>query len=184
MTISSPAWPAHYDWMHPDPMTRAFELVEGGTVRGSLRFTNLVGSRASGSAYGAAWDLRRTGIFRPRIEGRAAGAADDEPIEFTIALEFSGTGTMERAGTDALQWGLAGEGDDQAWGWLLDGTPLVTFVPAPSDDGLVAAMIQLQGRARLHAAAGGRNDVPLLLVTGWYLMAARQFDLVVNPVGV
>jgi len=47
----------------------------------------------------------------------------------------------------------------------------------------VASLVSLQRRATLAPAAAMRADLPLLLVPGWYLTAAKQFDLVASPLG-
>jgi len=184
MTVQSISpFAARYEWRHPDPLTRAFELVDGVTVQGSLRFTNLVGSRAEGSAFGHAWVFRRIGIFRSRIEIRAQYASDDAAPDATIPLKFGMTGVLERAGEEPLQWTIASVAGGEAWGWTAGPDTLMTFEHRPSDDGVVAWLFSTHGRATLTPAGAARADAPLLLVAGWYLMAARRFDLVAHPPG-
>jgi hypothetical protein len=180
-TAPTTPWPARWEWRHPDPMTRAFTLVADGLTVGELAFTNLVGSRATGRAYGTTWDLQTTGFFQPHVEGRLEGTPEEAPADFTIALDFIGTGHLHRAGEPVIDWSITAVPDGCQYAWVVDEQPLVGFVQRPSDDGIVATLLQTHGSAVMTAAGAARSDLPLLLVTGWYLVAGKTFDLVRNP---
>jgi hypothetical protein len=179
--MTTAAWSAAYEWRHPEPMTRRFDLLDGEQACGTVRFTNLLGTRAQLEAFGAGWEIQRTGLIRREVEGRTVGTADDGPTAFSVALAFGGRGELERPDRPPLRWAILPMTGGSAWGWAAGDEILMTFDHLPAESGMLNALLQLQGRATLTDAGRRRDDVPLLLALGWYLLAANQFDLLANP---
>ena len=151
-------------WSRPSIWKRQYELREHGAVVARIEWPSWVGCQAVAQTRSGELALERTGFLRQVITVRRAGS--ELPLA-TMRPRFGGSGTIEIAGGRRYHWGKP-----SFWRTLrvlLDdsGRPLVHVQPS-----------WLGGCADVTIAPGAESldDLPLLLVFGWYLTVLYNED--------
>jgi len=150
-------------WVQPAARKREHELRAGDGVVATLRFQR--GTLADAEADGHHWTFKRQGFWHPRVTVRVAGSDDDIA---TFHPHWTGGGTLELADGTTLKLRSANLWQSE-WVWLDKDQPVVRF---KGRHGIVKA----SGSVEVHTGAGGRADLPLLVLLGWYLILLYADD--------
>ncbi len=157
-------------WVHPNPVTRAFELRSGSDVLATLHFAATFSNDATGEAEGNRWTFTWEGTIRPRIRVRPAGTQSDV---VTVELPWFGwpgrPWLVRFADGRTFQWAPSGWTDLEYVLTGADGAVLLRFKrpffkPGWSREGRKERQLEIAPIARSMA------ELPLLAVLGRYLI--------------
>src|SRR5262245_40785749 len=151
-------------WQEPFCGTRQSELRAGDEVVATLRWKSALGSCAIAETAGGAWTLERRGIFNPTIAVRKT----DSTIEVaTMERRWNGCGTLQGPGGRRYQWSKPSFWGGE-WNFTDDaGRVVMRFRPR---------VLKSSAPITIEAAGASAQDVPLLLVVGWYLIVSMARD--------
>ncbi len=159
---------------------REFELRAGVEVVGLLGFFARLGDTARGRCHGGAWSFEPAGVTARTIRVSPMGilAAGNKPGADGPdgALDALPGGTLYPGGlsraahieieNEAYRWNR--EGRFTAWWSLKDaGGPLVRARR-------VGLPVTGRGSVEILPSAFGRPELPILVLSAWYLLARRQ----------
>jgi hypothetical protein len=157
-------------WVHPNPVTLAFELRSGSEVVATLHFAQRFSSDATGEAEGNRWTFAWEGIVRPRVRVRLAGAQSDVATVLLPLLGWSGRPWLVRF-TDGrtFRWAPSGWTDFEYVLTGADGAALLRFKrpffqPGWSRKGKKDRLLEIAPVAR------SLPELPLLVMLGRYLI--------------
>ena len=159
-------------WVQPERFSRWFELRAEDDPVATLGWETSCGTLARGASADGSWTFKRVGFLNPRVTIRESGS------ELNLAVfwpRWMGDGTLEFAYGKAFRWQST-----NFWGtdWMFtsaDGTPLVAFKEGAPDRKL-SNLFKMQALVEVHAEARDLVELPLLILTGWYLMILRRDD--------
>ena len=159
-------------WVQPKAFARWFELRTDDQQFATLGWETSCGSLARGSTADGDWTFKRVGFLNPRVTVREAGS---EVNLATFWPRWLGDGTLEFAYGVSFRWQST-----NFWGtdWIFsaaDGTPLLALKEG-SRDRKIANLFKTESLVEIHAEARRLTELPLLVLTGWYLMILRQED--------
>ena len=151
-------------WNQPAARRRDHELRAGDQVVGTLHFQR--GTLADAEADGHHWTFKRQGFWHPRVTVRLHGSDADIGV---FHPHWTGGGTLESA--DGTRLTLRSSNLWQSeWVWLDKDQPVLRF---KGRHGIVKA----NGSVEVQAGAGGRPDLALLILLGWYLILLYADDV-------
>ena len=153
------------EWRQVSSHPRAFELTSDAGVCGSLRWEPGRGSLALGKTASGLWSFKRVGFLRPRITVRPLHGETDVAV---YAPGLTG-GVVHHA--DGRHFPFARKG---LWApyWAFrrhDGPPFMRF-RAAGDSATLGAAVEIE---KLTIS---QDLVPLLALTGWYLIVLAHED--------
>jgi len=153
------------EWKQVSSHPRAFELTSDAGVCGSLRWEPGRGSLAVARTAAGLWSIKRIGFLRPRITVRPLHGQTEIAV---YAPGLTG-GVLHHA--DGRHFPFARKG---LWApyWAFrrhDGPPFMRFRAAGDSETLGAAV-------EIEKLTVSQDAVPLLLVTGWYLIVLAHDD--------
>lgn len=157
-------------WVHPNPVTLAFELRSGSDVVATLRYSGAFRSTATGEADGNRWTFTWEGIVCPRIRVRAAGAQSDVVIVKLPWLGWQGRPWLVRfADGRTFRWAPSGWTELEYVLTGADGAVFIRFKrpffkPGWSRKGKEERHLEIAPIAR------SMPELPLLAVLGRYLI--------------
>ena len=157
-------------WIQPAARRRDHELHAGDDVVATLRFQR--GSLADAEAEGEHWTFKRQGFWQPRVTVRAPGSDADLAV---FRPRWAGGGTLEFADGRTAQLRSANFWQSE-WVWQEKDQPLVLF---KGRHGFVKA----RGAVEIQTGAVAREDTPLLLLLGWYLILLHADDTAAASAG-
>jgi hypothetical protein len=145
-------------WTQPGK-GRDYRLLAGQEPVASLRWDNTGGQEAIAETADGAWSFRRSGLLRPTIRVQTRDGASDAA---TMTIEWTGGLLKLQNGTE-YRWGAANFWRTE-WAFAKAGeSATVHFRPEGK-------------KVELGADAAAREETPLLLVTGWYLLVLMLDD--------
>jgi len=152
-------------WVQPSAFKMDYELRAGDEVAARLRFRSAFGSFATGESADGCWTFKRVGFFQTRVTIRQCGEEAD--IATFKNSTWSGGGTLELAGGTKLLVTTS------FWQTKLQfttesGSPLVQFN--------TGGMIHLNATVEIDPAAEGLEQLPLVVLLGWYLVVMMYND--------
>ncbi len=151
-------------WEQPARTKRDFELHAGEELLAVLRFQR--GSLADAAVADCRWTFKREGFGHPRVTVRMPGADTDLAV---FRASWTGGGTLEFAAGNVARLSVANVWHSQ-WLWHgKDEAPLVRF-KARQGFMTTSALVDIS------AGAGKSEDLPLLVVLGWYLILLYSED--------
>jgi hypothetical protein len=160
-------------WVQPKAFHRCFELRRGEHVVGTLEFRSACGSLALAVTSAGRWTFKRVGFFSPRVTVRREGEETDLAL---YRARWTGTeGILEFPDRRTYMWKAANFWATQFGFHRADGGPLVTFSSGSGEGGL-SNLFKSQARVEMPPAARKAEEVPLLVVLGWYLMVLQRED--------
>src|SRR6185295_20083036 len=147
------------EWTQPRALKMQYELRADNEIVATLRFRSSFGSFATGESADGCWTFKRVGFFQTRVSIRQCGEETD--IATFTNNTWSGGGTLEFAGGAKLLVTTS------FWQTKLQfttesGSPLVQFN--------TGGMIHLNATVEIDPAAERREDLPLIVLLGWYLV--------------
>lgn len=149
-------------WIQPSARRRAFELRAGGEVVATLNFQRR--TLADAEAEGQHWTFKREGFWHPHVTVRAAGSDQDLAV---FNPRWLGGGTVELSQGRTIQLGAANLWQSE-WVWQ-DQLPLIRF---KGPHGLIKA----SGAVEIQPDAAQLDELPLLVLLGWYLILLFSDD--------
>ena len=152
-------------WVQPSAFRMDYELRAGDEVAARLQFRSAFGSFATGESAGGCWTFKRVGFFQTRVSIRQCGEEAD--IATFTNNTWSGGGTLDLTGGTKLLVTTS------FWQTKLQfttesGSPLVQFN--------TGGMIHLSATVEIDPAAERREDLPLIVLLGWYLVVMMHND--------
>lgn len=157
-------------WVHPNPLTRAFELRSGTEVLATLRYSGAFGGSATGEVDENRWTFTWEGVVRPRIHVRAVGSDSDEA---TVTLPFLGWGGrpwfVRLADGRTLQWAATGWTDREYALTSADGVVFLRF-KRPFGKPPYGRKGKREMRLEIAPVARSTSELPLLALLGRYLI--------------
>jgi hypothetical protein len=152
-------------WIQPKAVRREFELRIGDEVGAILRWENFFGSLVSIQTDDSKWLIRRSGLLWRRMtihrEGDYSGDAE-------FRFGWFGRGVLDVQGGDFYKWRRT---RFLPWEWTFSNAsdfPVVRFRPR-------LAWFKSRGEIDLaESATLHRNQLPLLILAGWYLVLVIQ----------
>jgi len=153
------------EWRQIASDPRAVELTSGAGVCGSLRWEAGRASLALGKTASGVWTFKRVGFLRPRITVRPVQGEADVAV---YAPGLTG-GVLHHA--DGRHFPFARKG---LWApyWAFrrhDGPPFMRF-RAAGDSATLGAAVEIDKATVSH------DLLPLLVLTGWYLIVLAHDD--------
>jgi hypothetical protein len=151
-------------WVQPAARKRQFELRAGDEVVATLRFQR--SSLADAEAADHHWTFKREGFWHPRVTVRVSGSETDVAL---FHPSWMGGGTLELPQGKSLKLASANIWQSE-WVWQeVKDVPLVRF---KGRHGLLKASAQVE----IGPDAAHRDDLPLLVLLGWYLILLYSQD--------
>ncbi|PKL82026.1 MAG: hypothetical protein CVV24_12215 [Ignavibacteriae bacterium HGW-Ignavibacteriae-3] len=163
----------HLSWMQPKATHQLFELKEGENVFGRLVFPKSVGSLAEAETSDGKWTFKRVGFFNTKITVRKFGE-EHELAVFKPNL-MAKSGSLEFSSGKKFQWHAANfwetkfELKDDA------GEAIVTF-QSGVDDPKLKDWFKTQARVEIHEDKKDLEELPVIVLLGWYLIIVLQMD--------
>ena len=153
-------------WVQPSAFTMRYELRAGDEVVGAMSFRSASGSFATGECADGCWTFKRVGFFQTRVTVRQCESEVD--IATFRNNTWSAGGTLELADGRRL---LA---NTNFWQTSLQfqeasGEPLIRFD--------TAGMIHLSATIRIEPSAGSMEELPIIVMLGWYLIVMMHSDM-------
>ena len=158
-------------WIQPSTFRMLYELRTNGELAGMLSFRSAFGTLATGESEDGCWTFKRVGFFQTRVSIRVSGEADDLAIFRNNT--WSGGGTLEVRGGKRF---LA---DTNFWHSNLQfktesGEALVQFK--------TGGLIHLNATVEIEPRAAGLEQLPLIVMLGWYLILMMNSDSAASAV--
>jgi hypothetical protein len=157
-------------WVHPNPVTLAFELRAGSEVVARLHYAGGLSSNATGEAEGNRWTFAWEGIVRPRVRVKLAGAQSDVVTVELPLLGWHGRPWLVRfADGRTFRWAPSGWTDLEYVLTGADGAVLLRFKrpffqPGWRREGKKERQLEIAPVAR------SLPELPLLAMLGRYLI--------------
>ncbi len=156
-------------WIQKGALHAEHELRAGDEVVATLQWPKALGTLALAVTAESRWTLKRAGFLRPRVTVRSEGHESDLAVYTPAAWR---DGAVVFADGRRYFWTHVhfwrGE-----WAFTTDAEfPVVTF---RTHHGLLKASAEVE----IAPTAPRRDDVPLLTVLGWYLLALMAQDTAV-----
>jgi len=165
---TAPAPPARptLRWIQPRALRAEYELRAGEERIATLRFHDMLGSRATGESAEGCWTFERAGFFRTRVAVRRCDAAADLATFRSNRWRGGGTLTLPdgrelRATTNF--WYSRLQVRDEA------GQTLLVYD--------TKGILRLRATVTIGPAAAALPDLPWLLMLGWYLVVIMHRNL-------
>jgi hypothetical protein len=156
-------------WTHLRP--GYYQLRGGEGVFAQLRYQTALGSLAIGTTGDERWTFKRTGLQRPRITVRQSGCEKDIAV-----LKHSGRGeaVLDFATGRRFVWRATRVRRRERGFYDPAGELVVRFSPQPFPG-------RAQARVELARGSVAADDMPLLVVLGWYRLLIEIADQVAAP---
>jgi hypothetical protein len=152
-------------WIQSEAVRNEFELRIGNEIAAILRWENFFGSLVSIQTEDSKWSIRRSGfLWRRMTMLREGGTSGD--AEFRSG--WFGRGVLDVQGGDFFRWRCT---RCLPWEWTFSNAsdfPVVRFRSCLAGFKSLGE-IELAENATLH-----RNQLPLLILAGWYLVLVIQ----------
>src|SRR5262245_51120332 len=153
-------------WVQPRAMKKDFELQSGDDTIATLRFRSPFGSFATAETADGAWTLKRVGFWNPHLTVRIADT-ETQVASFKNKTWTDG-GTLELANGRFLRansnfWNTKYEFKDA------NDEMLIRFVK-------VGGLLHLSSNVEIMPAGAKLDELPLLVVVGWYLTVTMHSD--------
>ncbi len=150
-------------WVQPTMFMRHFELYAEGSLVGELRFENAAtahGTWRTGSAATQRWTIKGAGVFRRQVTVRGPDASQDLAV---LRASLRGDGWVECATGSRFLWNATNSWRTQ-WGFYNAKGELLFVLKSKLSN-------PLRKQAVIETAAPSRelDELPLLLMLGWYL---------------
>lgn len=165
MLTLSPDLSGRLVWAPASTSSRRFELRAGSDVAATLTFDKAVGSLATGRTGAGAWTFKRAGFLQPCVTVRDLGSEYDLAI---FRPTWTGSGDVEFARGARVHWRPFGFWNSE-WGFVRHDLRLVTFHWLPETAALDA-------RVEFPPAALELEELPVLLLLGWYLRVLSYLE--------
>jgi len=148
-------------WVHVRGWRAENHLVAGRDLFAVLRRETAFHTVAAAEAADGRWTFRRVGFFHPRVSVRPAGADMDIAIVETGKM---GSGMVRFSDGRRYPW-VNANSQGSEWAFTRqDGTVLVRFL-------VRASLRKYEGVVQVESAGRGLEELSLLLILGWYLIA-------------
>jgi hypothetical protein len=163
--------PCDLRWIQPSTFRMLYELRANTELAATLGFRSAFGTFATGESGDGCWTFKRVGFFQTRVSIRVCGEADDLAIFRNNT--WSGGGTLEiRDGKKFLA-------DTNFWQSNLQfktesGEPLVRFK--------TGGLIHLNATVEIEPQATRLEQLPLIVMLGWYLIVMMNSDSAASAV--
>lgn len=153
-------------WTQPRALKQEYELLDGDTLVGTLRFRSSFGTLATGECADGCWTFKRVGFWKTRVSIREAGNEND--LASFVNNTWSNGGTLEfpdgrRYKADSNFWmtryTFSSEQD----------VPLITFEK-------ISGILHLSSNVTVHEAARHLTELPVMVMLGWYLTIMMHQD--------
>lgn len=152
-------------WVQPSAFTTQFELRTDLELVGTLAFRTAFGSLATAESADGCWTFKRVGFLQTRVTIRSCG--DDRDLATFKNQTWSGGGTLELATGEKL---LAETND---WRTSLQFTAKSGEVLVRFNTG---GVFHLSATVVVNPQAAGMNELPLIVMLGWYLIVMMRSD--------
>ena len=152
-------------WIQPSAFKQQFELRANDELAGTLIFRSAFGTFATGESASGCWTFKRVGFCQTRATVRLCGSPTDLAIFKNNT--WSGGGTLEfpdgrQLLVETSFWRASMQFKTQS------GEPLVRFN--------TGGMIHLSATIVIEKRAEGLEELPWILMLGWYLIVMMNSD--------
>ncbi len=153
-------------WERPHALKMEYELRDASDRVATLRFRRLLGSLATGESADGYWTFKSVGFLQTRATIRTSGS--DQELAVFRNNTWTGGGTLElpdgrRYGASTNLWTTSYAFTDPV------GEPLVQY-RRPHGLSLMPSVVEI------HPAAARLDELPWLVMLGWYLAIQLQLD--------
>jgi hypothetical protein len=153
-------------WERPHALKMEYELRDASDRVATLRFRSPFGSLATGESAEESWTFKRVGFLQTRATIRTSGS----DLELAVFRNNSWTG----GGTLELPDGRRYAANTNFWATSYAftgpaGEPLVQY-RRPHGLSLMPSVVEI------HSAAARLDELPWLVILGWYLAIQLQQD--------
>lgn len=158
-------------WLQPDVYIEDYELCDGESIIGTLKFRSKYGTLATAESTDGQWTFKRVGFFSPKISIRQAGS-DVEIATF----KFS---TWNEGGEVVLQDGTKFRATNNFWhtrmAFIDDQDQVLLKYPD------IGGMFRRSVTLKVYPAAGGIEKLSWLVMLSWYLVVMMQREAAEDP---
>ena len=163
----------HPSWFQPRTMERSFELRDGERLLGTLHFPRFGGSLATASFTAGEWTFKRVGFFRPRVTVRPSGQEVD--LAVYRPKGWGSEGELQFVGGHSYGWKPANFWATR-YAFVDDAErAVVTFKPG-AEEGKWSDLFKYQALVEIDPSVYDREELPILVSLGWYLMILHHDD--------
>jgi len=157
------------NWIQPSSFERRFELHSEKGVFGKLYFETVdtaSGSLTSTDQTTESWTFKRVGLLNSHITIRAAGTNDNVAI---YRSKLFGDGWIEFTKGSKFHWkSISGIGSK--WGFANEQEEILLAMKSKW-----YSPLKIQASIEIEPKGQGLDELPLLLISGWYLMVCSHY---------
>ena len=159
-------------WVQPKILDRQFVLRSSENIFGTLSFETAFGTLATATSATGRWTFKRVGFLNPRVTIREGGANADLAVYWP---KLWSDGWIEFAQGNKFHWkSLKFWGTE--WGCANAQEEMLFVLRPGTEKHQLSDLLKTQAVVDIQSHAYDIEELPLLVMLGWYLMILNEAD--------